>query len=523
MKKCRKFKLWFLFVFALLAFGACKKNDMNVTKITLDHEMALSVLNDTISVKDMLGMMDSTTNNWLRVRNDSIFVFYNVSVNNVLNGSDFMSSLGDVDFNTAAEFELPDIPQLPVPSTPISETIDLPEFASLPFSFEGVAVSEIRLSSGTFSLDFSLEPAVPAIKEITLSTDNIVLGDGSPLTVSISPSNGALNCSFDLAGAMIAPDNEGNISLSGSISFEYDPSVGLDGGLCVFSLSGSFCNMGVDLLSAEISRPVDSTFNEVIDIDFGINGIDGHLFLPSPKIDISYCNTFGVGATCRVDELYFIQSATGQNTNLLSDDNIEVSVLPTDGAVVNNTINGLAEEIDALGAYSKLVFSGEVAMNTVDGTVSMEKSDKIDIAADVELPFRLEADGVSYSHTLDMNIEGDINDEYPIDEVDLFFDFNNQIPLNISFQAYLQKEDAIIDSLFDAGASIEYGLTNTMKVVVNTDKLNNLLDCDKMLIRFNVSTESISSDPVQFRESDYICVRLRMLAKVTEIDLNDFE
>ena len=86
-----------------------------------------------------------------------------------------------------------------------------------------------------------------------------------------------------------------------------------------------------------------------------------------------------------------------------------------------------------------------------------------------------------------------------------------------------QKEDAIIDSLFDAGAAIEYGLTNTMKVVVNTDKLNNLLDCDKMLIRFNVSTESISSDPVQFRESDYICVRLRMLAKVTEIDLNDFE
>ena len=208
---------------------------------------------------------------------------------------------------------------------------------------------------------------------------------------------------------------------------------------------------------------------------------------------------------------------------MLSDDNIEVSLLPTDGAVVNNTINGLAEEIDALGAYSKLVFSGEVAMNTVDGTVSMEKSDKIDIAADVELPFRLEADGVSYSHTLDMNIEGDINDEYPIDEVDLFFDFNNQIPLNISFQAYLQKEDAIIDSLFDGGASIEYGLTNTMKVVVNTDKLNNLLDCDKMLIRFNVSTESISSDPVQFRESDYICVRLRMLAKVTEIDLNDFE
>ncbi|MGN0033055.1 MAG: hypothetical protein ACI358_04670 [Candidatus Limimorpha sp.] len=492
---------------------------MNVKKVTLDHQLAISLLSDTVSIKDMLGMMDSTTNKWLMVRNDSIFVFYNTSIYNVLNGNDFMSSLGDVEFDTEAEFDVPSIPQLPVQSTVITETIDLPQFASFPFSYEGVAVSEIRLGGGTFSLDFSLNPPISAIKEINLMTDNIILGDGSPISISVDPSNSVSNCTFDLAGAVIAPDTDGNVAFSGFVIFEYDPSAGLDGGLCDFSLSGGLRNMDVDKLSAEISRPVDSLFNEVVCIDFGISGIDGHLFLPNPKIVFSYTNTFELGASCRIDDLYFL-SGNGEVTDLLSSDNIEVSMLPTDGSVYHSQIMGLTEEIDALASYSKLAFAGEVAMNTVGGLATLERSDKIDIAADIELPFRLEVAGVSYSKAFDMDVDADIENDLPVEEIDLFFDFYNDIPLDLSFQAYLQKEDVVIDSLFSQMASIEYGLMNTIKVVADNELLNNILDADKMLVRFEVSTESISSDPVQFRESDFISLRLRMFAKITEIDLD---
>ena len=77
-------------IFLAFTTMSCNKK---VKKIKVDNQFAISIFNDTISLREILHEMDSTSNTWLRVRNDSVFVFYSDSVNVVLNARDMLSQV----------------------------------------------------------------------------------------------------------------------------------------------------------------------------------------------------------------------------------------------------------------------------------------------------------------------------------------------------------------------------------------------------------------------------------------------
>ena len=104
-------------------------------------------------------------------------------------------------------------------------------------------------------------------------------------------------------------------------------------------------------MNGVIYQTLGKNFEQNLEINFGVNGIDGDLFLPVPKVSLIYRNTFGFGTECDVTKLRLVKT-DGTYANLLGEnDSVVVVVNPTGGDTVYQRIEGFAQQVNIMEHY----------------------------------------------------------------------------------------------------------------------------------------------------------------------------
>ena len=499
----------------IFAFS-CKKNE--VKKVAVDTQFAIALYSDTVSLREIIKDMDSTTQTWLRVRNDSLFVYYVDTIREVLKASDLLSNIDDVSFNTTTQFTVPGYD----PTNNHDTIIDVDRFMTVPFHYDGYNIEEVLLRNGELSFSFNVTPAIEHLRRLEIYSNQLISPEGEPLTIAIDYYQN--RPSVDLANYRVVPDQD-TVAFGARVFIHVDSGI-YEGGDYLCDLTGGLTGVKFNTVYGTIDQPLDSIFDDRTAIDYGINGLSGSAVLPMPTIKFAYNNTFGFGAIGDITKLNFVNGATGLVTDLLASDVVEVTVHPTEGEWENTKIVGLTENIDALAGYTRLDFGGEVMMSLNDHQFSISDTSTVDIAVDIEMPFLFKISDLCYTDTIAVDLSGahDASDEIDdyIDEVEFFIDYNSKIKIDVDMQAIFMKNNTVLDSLFNDSHELNYSTGNeitTVSVKVTGQKLKNVLRANKMIMRLGASTVAISPDPVQMMDTDAIFMRMRILTKTSEIEL----
>lgn len=505
--------------FVLLMVLWCSSCNQNVKKVKVDTQLAVALFSDTVSLQEIINDMDSTSNAWLRVRNDSIFVYYVDTINDVLKASDLLNNIEDVDFSTTTGFNMP----MPYSDLNGKQDIELTidRFLTIPFSYDGFVIDTVLLRSGELRFEFNVSPQLSFQKSLEIYSPQIISPAGEMLNIIIDYEN-MTPLSVNLADYRVLPSND-TVTFGARITVDLENGI-YNGGDYTCELSGSIKNVMFKTLYGTLEMPLDSLFQDRTEIDFGINGLTGNASLPIPNINIAFNNTFGLGVQCNITQLEFINQSISLVTDLLDSDVVEVLANPTDGVWRRTKIQGLAEEINALAGYTRLDFAGELALLLNDDHFSISDTSTFSVATDIEIPFSFKLNDLCYNDTIAINISGmdGESDNKLIDEIDFYIDYNSKIKIDVNMQALFMEDNVVIDSLFLEGNSLNYSATDeisTISVIVTDQKLANVLRADKMVLRLCASTEAISPDPVQMMNSDAIFMRFRVLTKSSEIGL----
>lgn len=515
-----KFKTVFattLLLLMVIFASSCKKNE--IKSVAVDTQFAIAIFSDTVSLREIINDMDSTTQNWLRVRNDSIFVFYVDTIRGVLKANDLLSDIADMSFNSTTNFAMPPI------ASPISfdTVIDVDRFMTLPFHYDGYNIEEVLLREGALNFDFVVSPAIEHLKRLEIYSNQLITPEGKPLTIVIDYYNkGRQN--INLAGYRIVPEAD-TVAFGARTTMHFESGI-YEGGEYASTMTGSLSGVKFKTVFGTIDKPLDSIFQDQTAIDYGIQGISGSAVLPVPTIKIAYNNTFGFGAVADVTKLDFVNTGTGLVTNLLASDVVELLVHPTEGSWHNTKIDGLAEDIDALAGYNRLDFDGAIRMNLNEHQFSISDTSTVDIAADIEMPFSFKLSDLCYTDTVPVNLSGSDNDsniDDLIDQIDFYIDYNSKIKIDVDMQAVFMKNNTVLDSLFVDASSLNYSPTDeisTISVIITGRRLRNVLRSNQMVLRLGASTEAISPEPVMMMDTDGIFMRMRVVTKSSEIDIN---
>ena len=498
--------------------SSCKKNE--VKKVAVDTQFAVALFSDTVSLRQIINDMDSTTQTWLRVRNDSIFAFYADTIKDVLKASDLLSNISDVSFTTSSGFTMPSFDLVMGQDT----MIKVDRFMTMPFHYDGYNIEEVLLRGGALNFDFTVSPQMEHLKRLEIYSNQLLDPDGEPFTIAIDYYKG--RPSVDLAGYKIVPEND-TVAFNAKV-FLHVESGAYEGGDYTCDLTGGMTGVNFQTIYGTIEKPLDSIFDDRTEIDFGVAGLSGSAFLPVPTIKLAYCNTFGLSAVGDITKLDFINSESGLVTNLLAGDVVELTVEPTEGGWNKTTIQGLTDEIDALAGYDVLDFGGEVRIGLNDHPFSISDTSAVDIAADIEMPFKFKLTDLCYTDTIAIDLSGagettDEIDDY-IDEIDFFIDYNSKIKVDVDMQAVFMKNNTVLDSLFSNVESLDYSPTSeirTITVIVTGSKLKHALRSNQMILRLGASTDAISANPIQMMDTDAIFMRMRILTKTSEINIGD--
>ena len=506
---------------------SCKKND--IKKIEIDNQFALSLFSDTVKIGDLLNGIDSTVSQFVKINESgNISVYYSDSIENVVVAKDILEELDDVNFESSSEFELPTIP-----SSPVEIPLDLPfdDLFAIPFEYDGYEITSVVLKSGMINLNINTD--LDIIEELTLSTDEIIMSDGSDLELSLSLSNGEeSSLEIDLTNCIIAPD-DANVKFSVMIKATV-PANQSFGGIYNFDIDGSISDIEFKSIDGSIA---DSRFDFAGTHDFNINfpNLFGDLKITTPEFSIKYVNSFGFDAQGSIDSL-FLTDDNGVNTTLIKDWN-EVDILlhstGDDYGLITDLDEELIEEINLLQDYRNITFAGNIIMGCDNMAGNMIDDDShIDIIADLALPLEFNIDNLTYIDTLDFNLNlsseenadsESIHVEDIFDELEFKFVFENGLPIEIRPQLYVIQEGEIIDKLFDDDVCVHGNFDGEMiediiVVKVVDEKLYNIQLADQLLLNIGFSSHG---EDVVINANDYFNLRIGLKTKTTEIYTED--
>lgn len=520
--------LFKVFVIAILFFS-CKKNE--IKKIEVDNQFALSLFSDTIKVSDLLNKLDSLSSQFIMVEEDgTMYAYFADSILNVVEAKDLLGNIDDVTFETENEFELPTVPPSP---EPITLDIPLDDILSVPFQFDGYEINEVVMKSGIINLNLSSN--LDMVNNLTLSTDNIILSDGSNYDVTISlDDNGSQNIVLDLSSCKITP-KDGTIVFSISLNITVsDEGIG---GIYYFNLHGGISDIEFESINGAIEG-IGYEFRGTNAFDLNIPNLYGDLSVTTPDFAIKYINTFGFDAEGYIDSLY-LTDAMNNKIGLIKDWNqVNLSLNSTGGNY--ESITGLdyymVDQIDILHDYDSITFNGYIELACDEIAANMISSDShIDIVADLSLPLEFNIDNLNFMDTIDFDLgfgsdEEDEEDEEDVDEGGGIFDelefkfiFENKLPLQIRPQVYMMENGHIIDSLFD-GTSYVHGcfdgtiVEDVLIVKLHSDRLDNIYYADQLLIDIEFSSHA---NNIVINANDYFNLRIGLKTKISEIHLDN--
>ncbi len=539
-KRFTKYLCVALAVSVALAFPSCKKN--NVRKIEVNNSFALSLLQDEVSVGELLERMDSTSVEWVRVMPDNTVcaVFYD-TIREAVSGANLLDRLENIQIQNSCDVDVP-VVEIPAEVVQIWASnpsyvfeyqvqIDVDTMFAVNFAVEQFNLNSLVMESGNmaFHVNAAPEQAFPVqVQSAVMQTSEILYYSGVGYEVSLTNPG---DVSQDLAGMVIEPE-DGMIVFSGTLNVSanidkatYDAMGGQIGGKVHVDIEGAFTNLliySIDGVMSEITQP----YADTVDIKFEIKGINGDIDLYRPELRLSYINTLGIGATAAVDTFGFLRNDVfGVNYNSLLKEDFDIELkggIDMFTPVAESVSEHIVDYINVVDGYDGMVWNGSV---NIGGThVEINRDSHIDLAAEAVVPLKFKIDELKYTDTVKFHIDGG-NVQKFLDGMEFKFRLYNGLPLMLTMQTYVLREGEVIDSLLVPGNNVimpSYdGLYEFCEIITSIDgdeRIEKVLSADHLLLNILTSTEN---NVVSIKSDNSVRLEIGLKTKTNGIDIND--
>lgn len=242
------------------------------------------------------------------------------------------------------------------------------------------------------------------------------------------------------------------------------------------------------------------------------------------SMDISVDNYFGVPIMLNFDSLLFTNETTGQavdvyinngNNNVLIDaaTYAEPIVPSTNKLSINSENSNLIDGINIGPTNIYIAATGNSNPNGETAENFVETSTKLNGKISIDIPFWFKTELYARTDTMDFDFKDMIEDSTQIDylnELNLYFKFNNGFPFNIEAQAYFVDEFYHkVDSVFpdvggeliwksgviDANGIVTSPSKTDVTISINQEKAKKLYDREIkfILVKSQVSTGLLGS------------------------------
>lgn len=406
---------------------------------------------------------------------------YSFQMDDVIKGSNFLS-LGTFNHSTHVNFANP-YPGVPLP-LPIDTVLHIQNVLKL--HPDSATIESAVVKTGTLLL--TLQSNLGNVSEVVVSSPDIIMPDGDTLhttenTVDLAGASFHMHDEFGQADSTLTLNYAIYYQLTGIDDPNYDVTtiIGLN-----------------DLKLAELSGYVNHfTYDFSMDTAFSLplNNIEGQLNLVGAKIDVLEKNTFeNLHAILRIDqaELYGGNAAPSM---VFSHYPYVLDIIPSP-----TFVNIMDDETITLGVsteYNAIRFQGGVDFNpTAEQLIVIRDTSSLSLGIDALIPMQFNISDVTYIDTLDLNM-GEISAPSLIKEIALTMLFDSEIPFDLKAQLFTinSQTGLVTDSLLTNGLEVRGSydgrpVQSEAVVSLTQGHLQSLLEADKLLMRFVVSTDN---------------------------------
>lgn len=530
-----------LVLFIVFTASSCKKN--NVKKIEVNNSFALSLLQDEVSVGELLERMDSTSVEWVRVLPDNTVcaIFYD-TIRDIVSGAKLLDGVEDIQIQNSCDVDVPAV-EIPAEVEQIWSydpsyifeyqiQVDVDTMFAVNFAVEQFELNSLVMESGNmaFHVNAAPEQSFPVqVQSAVMQTSEILYYSGAEYEVSLT-NPGDVN--QDLAGMVIEPEN-GMIVFSGTLNVSanidkaaYDAMGGQIGGKVHIDVEGALANLliySIDGIMSEITQP----YADTVDVKFGIKGLNGDLNLYRPNLSLSYVNTFGIGANAGIDSIgLFVDDEFSANYTSLLKEGFDVDLNANVAAFEPMTESVSSHVVDYINMnerYDGMMLNGNI---NIGGAYveNLKRDSHIDLAAEAVVPLQFKIDELKYTDTIKFHIDGG-NVQKFLDGMEFKFRIYNGLPLEVTMQTYVLREDEVIDSLLMPGSNVvrpsydgQYEFCEIITSIDGDERIGKILSADHLLLNISISTEN---NVVSIKADNSMRLEIGLKTKTNGIDIND--
>lgn len=478
----RPYRLFLTTLVLALFVVSCKKDHYDVSNVhgvNAEGEVLAPLASASFTVKDLMerfGLLDLLY--W--TADGDIALHYTMQMDSILEGYEILK-FNDLDYEE--HYTYPN----PFPNTPPPYLDTVLSFErTITFESEHVFVREGFIKSGR--LEFTMESNVGNLKHVVLRTSNIKDAAGNDFVLDTPIQDNAFV--IDLSGLRYFAEEANTLTFNCEVTIGAQATVEPE-------LNVNLRIKGHDMAFREIQGYVERySSRDRVDTVFTLfpGSIDGQLGLEDVRLKLTERNTFPMGARFIIDTL-----------TLWSKDNAPISVLeplplPIEMPPAMQYVEALNKvvnfRISADGGH--ILASGDYILNpeNVTDMVTVVDTNRIDLCADVEIPFSFRVGDVKYVDTVNMNVA---NLEVPelIKELTLELTFNSLLPfnLNASFYMFNSETGMVTDTLLGESKVIKASFdgkpaTTEVTLVVDEDRVENVLHSNRIIMSYELDTEN---------------------------------
>lgn len=467
-------------VFALFVVS-CKKDHYDVSNlhgVNAEGEVLAPLASASFSVKDLMerfGLLDLLY--WSA--DGDLALHFTQQMDSILEGSEILK-FNDLDYEEQYTYSNP----YPATQPPYLDTV-LSFERTITFDSEHVFVREGFIKSG--HLEFNMESNAGNVQHVVLHSSNFKNAAGHDLVLD-TPIHDNIFV-IDLSGLHYVAEE------ANTLTFDCEVTVGAQ----VTAEPELYVNYNIkghDLAFREIQGFVESySSRDRVDTVFTLfpGLIDGQLGLEDVRLTLTERNTFPMGTRFFVDTLT-LWSKENAPISILQPLPLPIEMPPAMQyeEALNRVVNF---RISADGGH--FLASGDFIVNpeNVTDMVTLVDTNRIDLCADVEIPFSFKVGDVKYVDTVNMDVA---NLEMPelIKELTLELTFNSVLPfhLDASFYMFNSETGMVTDTLLGESKVIKASFdgkpaTTEVTLVVDEDRVENVLHSNRIIMSYELDTE----------------------------------
>lgn len=476
-------KLLILSVLVLLLLGGCNKNHYDLSEVNGVHaegEMLLPLASASYSLSDLMKkfQLDDLIS---FDPSGNLFLEHTYEYFEAVKGSDVLK-FEDSSFEEHYSIDNP-FPYLPI-------QIDTSLRFSQPFTLESehIRLLSASIKSGVFSFDF--ESNVAQIKRVVIICNEIKDASGRPVEL-VWEKNEAQE--FDLSGMHFETETYNSLTLNCEVQFSVGGALGPE---ITFDVKMMTTNLVVDEMSGWVE---DFHTPNVVDTAYSLfsENLVGALEIDAVDVRLLTRCSFDMEAQLRVDTAML--SGPGMDPLSLFDPIPQVIDITPSTEFVEVFNNVLRGRLNAHGGQGYAVTDFVLNPNGITDMVTVREENVLDLIGQVRLPFEFKVDDVRYLDTVGMDISIFKSPEW-IEELTLELTVNSNLPFNLGgdLLVFDFESQCVIDTLANNLTLISSSFdgqmkSNTFSLVVDQEKMNNIMRSDSLILSFCLDTDGHSA------------------------------